>query len=67
MEHYHTLVRKRRKFLKISQNDLAYITGISRRSLQEIESGKSNPGINQLVKVFEALGLEMRIEVKSKF
>ena len=66
MSDYYEIIKNRRKFLKISQIELADIAGISRRSLQEIESGKSNPGINQLAKILEVLGLEMKIEVKIK-
>jgi len=57
-------IRKRRKYLNITQEDLAEITGISRRSLQYIESGKMNPSIEQLEKILEALGLEIIIRTK---
>lgn len=57
-------IRKRRKYLNITQEDLAEITGISRRSLQYIESGKMNPSIEQLEKILEALGLEITIRTK---
>ena len=57
-------IKKRRKYLNITQEDLAEITGISRRSLQYIESGKMNPSIEQLEKILEALGLEIIIRTK---
>jgi len=57
-------IRKRRKYLNITQEDLAEITGISRRSLQYIEGGKMNPSIEQLEKILEALGLEITIRTK---
>jgi len=59
-----TEIKKRRKYLKITQIDLAEITGIGRRSLQYIESGKMNPSIEQLEKILEALGLEISIRIK---
>ncbi len=64
MDNYHEVLRKRREFLNISQIELAEIAGISRRSLQEIEAGKSNPGINQLKKILDVLGFEIKIEIK---
>ena len=57
-------IKKRRKYLGITQIDLAEITSISRRSLQYIESGKMNPSIEQLEKILEALGLEINIRTK---
>lgn len=57
-------IKKRRKYLSITQQDLAEITGISRRSLQYIESGKMNPSVEQLEKILKALGLEIIIRTK---
>jgi len=57
-------IKRRRKYLKITQEDLAEITGISRRSLQYIEKGEMNPSIEQLEKILEALGLEIMIRTK---
>ena len=56
-------IRKRRKFLSIMQKDLSEITGISLRSLIDIESGKGNPSINQLNKILDALGLTLKLTV----
>jgi transcriptional regulator with XRE-family HTH domain len=58
-------IKKRRNFLRITQHDLAEITGISRRSLQYIEKGQMNPSIEQLEKILDAIGLEIVIRVKS--
>ena len=57
-------IKRRRKYLSITQEDLAEITGISRRSLQYIEKGEMNPSIEQLEKILEALGLEIIIRTK---
>ena len=57
-------IKRRRKYLSITQEDLAEITGISRRSLQYIEKGAMNPSIEQLEKILEALGLEIIIRTK---
>lgn len=57
-------IRKRRKFLRITQIDLAEITGIAVRSLQYIERGQMNPSVEQLEKILEALGLEIIVRTK---
>jgi len=57
-------IKSRRKYLSITQEDLAEITCISRRSLQYIEKGQMNPSIEQLEKILDALGLEIIIRTK---
>ena len=56
-------VRERRKFLKITQEDLADISGISERTLRDIEKGLANPELESLMKLGEVLGLELTISV----
>jgi transcriptional regulator with XRE-family HTH domain len=58
-------IKKRRNFLRITQQDLSEITGISRRSLQYIEKGQINPSIEQLEKILDAIGLEIVIRTKT--
>ena len=57
-------IRKRRRLLGINQESLAEISGISLRSLKSIETGKGNPGIEQLTKVLDVLGLKLTIGIK---
>ncbi|MCX6160754.1 MAG: helix-turn-helix domain-containing protein [Ignavibacteriae bacterium] len=54
-------ISKRRKSLKITQNDLAEISGVSTRSLKDIETGKGNPTLIQILKIFNSLGLKFKI------
>ncbi|QSE99319.1 helix-turn-helix transcriptional regulator [Fulvivirga lutea] len=56
-------VKERRKFLKITQEDLAEISGISERTLRDIEKGSANPELASLMKLCEVLGLELSIDV----
>ena len=56
-------IRRRRKFLKITQFDLADISGISERTLRDIEKGLANPELESLMKLCEVLGMELTIEV----
>lgn len=57
-------IREFRKHLKVTQSDLAGISGVSLRNLIEIEAGKANPTFEVLERICETLGLEIRIEVK---
>jgi y4mF family transcriptional regulator len=54
-------IRERRNFLRITQGDLAEIAGVSLRSLIDIEQGKGNPSLNQLIKILDVLGLQITI------
>jgi len=56
-------LRGRRKFLRITQGDLADISGISERTLRDIEKGIANPELESLLKLCEVLGLELTINV----
>lgn len=56
-------ILERRKFLKITQEDLADISGISERTLRSIEKGEANPEMDSLLKICEVLGLSIKIEV----
>ncbi len=56
-------VRERRKSRKILQADLADIAGISPRTLRDIEKGTANPELETLMKLCQALGMEVRVEI----
>lgn len=60
-----SILKERRKFLGITQQALAEIVGISLRSLVDIETGKGNPTIRQIDKIFTTLGLSIEIKVKN--
>ena len=55
----------RRKKLRLRQRDLAELAGVTLRGLTDLENGKANPTINQLAKIAEVLGLELRLTEKS--
>ncbi|MBZ0178891.1 MAG: helix-turn-helix domain-containing protein [Melioribacteraceae bacterium] len=57
------IIKVRRKFLKITQKDLAEIVGLSLRNFVDIENGKANPTLDALQKITEALGLEITVKV----
>jgi len=57
-------MKTRRKLLKLTQDELAEISGISVRSLKAIELGKGNPGLLQLNKVLNTIGLKIIVGIK---
>ena len=57
-------LKDRREALKVNQEYLAELSGVSLRTLKAIESGKGNPTFETLNKLAEVLGLELKLEVK---
>lgn len=58
------LIRERRRVLGIDQKTAAELGGVSVHTLSDIESGKGNPSVKVLARVLDALGLELRIQIK---
>ncbi|MFA8342737.1 MAG: helix-turn-helix domain-containing protein [Rhodothermaceae bacterium] len=56
-------VNSRRNILGISQKDLAELSGVSERTIRDIEQGKGNPGLNQIKKILDILGLSITIGI----
>lgn len=54
-------IRARRKMLRLRQRDLAELAEVTLRGLTDLENGNANPTINQLAKIAEVLGLELRL------
>ena len=57
------IIRRRRKLLKITQNELAAFSGLDRHTVVNIEKGIGNPSINSLIALCKPLGLALRLEV----
>ena len=58
-----TLV-KRRDTLRITQEHLAELAGVSLRTVKSIESGTGNPRVATLAKLADVLGMELKLVVK---
>lgn len=58
-------VKERRDSLKVNQDLLAELSGVGLRTIKQFESGKGNPTLSTLVKLSEALGMELVLKVKS--
>jgi transcriptional regulator with XRE-family HTH domain len=58
------ILKHRRQLLKLRQEDVAEISGVTIRSLHSIEQGRGNPSFATLEKIASVLGMEVKIEVK---
>ena len=56
------ILRQRRLLLGVSQKDCAELTGLSIHTISDIESGKGNPTLDVLEKLFNCLGLEVTVQ-----
>jgi len=57
-------IKNRRKYLDITQIDLAEISGVSLATIKDLERGKGNPSLSTLEKVADTLGLEVSLKLK---
>ena len=55
------IVKGRRKELHLSQAELAERAGVARKSISELEAGKSRPALGLLLSVLEQLGLVLDV------
>lgn len=60
------LVKKRREFLNLRQEDLSELSQINMRTIHLIEQGNGNPSFETLSKLSEVLGLEILLEIKQR-
>lgn len=58
-------IKERREVMKVTQEELAELSGVGLRTLKQFESGKGNPTLNTLQKLADVLGLEVCIQVKN--
>lgn len=54
-------VREYRKAAKLTQEQLAAYSGLTNDYLSRLELGKENPSVNTLVKICEALNIEVAL------
>lgn len=52
-------IRLRRHLLKITQMDLAELSGVSLRTIKAIEEGRANPTVEIMLKILNVLGLTL--------
>ena len=59
-------IQERRKELGITQPELAELAAVNVNTIVRLERGVSNPTLAVLVRIGEALGMEVTIRVKHK-
>lgn len=58
-------IKIRRKYLQITQEELADIAGVGVNTLTKIERNEGNPTLIIVDKVLDALGLELDVVIKN--
>lgn len=59
-------IRARREYLKLRQEDLSELSGITIKTIHLIESGSGNPSLITIEKLSIVLGLELVLQVKQR-
>ena len=59
------IVKDRKEILAINQENLAELSEVGIATLKRFESGKGNITLNNLQKIVDILGLEIRLELKN--
>lgn len=58
------IIKTRRVKLKLSQVDLAEMSGVSLATVKDIERGKANPSLRTVDKLLNVLGLEISYHLR---
>ena len=58
------LIILRREFFKLRQTDLAELSKVAEKTINQIEQGNVNPSFKTLDKIAAVLGLELYLKVK---
>ena len=59
-----TQIKERRRLLKVTQRQLADLSGVGINTLTKRERNEANPTLDILQKILDTLGLELSITVK---
>ena len=58
------IMKQRREFLSLTQQDLAEMADVGVATIKDIERGKGNPALNTIKKILEVLGIEIEYKVR---
>jgi y4mF family transcriptional regulator len=59
-----SIIKKRRKEQRLTQEQLAVFSGVGLRFLREVEQGKDSAHIGKVLQIVEMLGLILKVEEK---
>jgi transcriptional regulator with XRE-family HTH domain len=60
-----TAIAARRRALELSQEQLAFVVGVNRRVIGELERGKDTVRLGIALRAVEALGLDIKLEART--
>lgn len=60
-----TIIKERRKHLGVNQQTLSDLAGVGLNTLVAIERGEGNPQLSTLLTIFDTLGLQLDIKLKT--
>jgi putative transcriptional regulator len=58
-------LKQRRELLGLLQSQLAQLSGVSTRTIQLVEQGKTNPSLETLFQLADPLGLHLDLILKN--
>ncbi len=64
MKEIGSIIKERRQYLKVKQQDLADLAGVGINTLVAIERGQGNPKLETLLAILDTLGLQITIKLK---
>lgn len=59
------VLKERRISLEITQEHLAELAGVALRTIKGIESGKTNPTLETVLKIADVLGMKLHFTIKT--
>ena len=64
LKEFGELIKKRREFLKLRQEDLSELSMVTIKTIHLVEQGNGNPSFETLKKLSEVLGLDLVLKIK---
>ena len=58
------IMKQRREFLSLTQQDLAEMAKVGVATIKDIERGKGNPALNTIKKILDVLGIEIEYKIR---
>ena len=58
------VIKERRKSLRVTQEQLADLSGVGLRTIKQLETGNGNPRLTTIRKILDVLGLTLYMGVK---
>ena len=55
-------LRRRRKWLRLTQLDVAELVGVNRRTISEVERGTASITLRNLIPICDALGIDLVLQ-----